>query len=46
MLRDVLRSTIPVEMYHFPGEMQDPISRKELEESFGVRLKEVGKRMG
>ena len=42
MLRNVLHSKLPIEMYHFPDEMQDEALRTELAESFDIRLKEVG----
>ncbi|WWC90587.1 uncharacterized protein L201_005523 [Kwoniella dendrophila CBS 6074] len=42
MLRNVLHSTLPIEVYHFPDELQDPIEREKLETEFDVRLKEVG----
>lgn len=42
MLRNVLHSDIPVELYHFTGEMTDEAMRKELVEEYGVTLREVG----
>ncbi|WVW85356.1 hypothetical protein I302_107394 [Kwoniella bestiolae CBS 10118] len=42
MLRHVLHSTLPIEVYHFPDELQDPTERQKLETEFDVRLKEVG----
>ncbi|KAK6910896.1 hypothetical protein I203_104931 [Kwoniella mangroviensis CBS 8507] len=42
MLRNVLHSTLPIEVYHFPDELQDPTERSELENEYDVRLKEVG----
>lgn len=45
MLRKVLHSTLPIEMYHFPDEMQDKALREELEASYDLKLVEVsGKR--
>ncbi|ODO11043.1 hypothetical protein I350_01645 [Cryptococcus amylolentus CBS 6273] len=37
MLKNVIKSTLPVQVYHFPDELQDPDSRAELE-AFGVEL--------
>ena len=42
MLRNVLHSDIPVELYHFTGEMTDEPMRKELVEEYDVTLREVG----
>lgn len=45
MLRNVLHSTLPIEMYHFPDEMQDKELRAELEATYDLKLVEVsGKR--
>ena len=45
MLRKVLHSTLPIEMYHFPDEMQDKELREELEATYDLKLVEVsGKR--
>lgn len=45
MLRNVLHSTLPIEMYHFTGELEDKELRAELEASYDLRLVEVsGKR--
>jgi len=45
MLRNVLHSTLPIEMYHFTGELEDKELRAELEASYDLKLNEVsGKR--
>ena len=45
MLRNVLHSTLPIEMYHFTGELEDKELRAELEASYDLKLVEVsGKR--
>ena len=45
MLRKVLHSTLPIEMYHFTGELEDKELRAELEASYDLKLVEVsGKR--
>ncbi|ORY29660.1 mannosyltransferase putative-domain-containing protein [Naematelia encephala] len=45
MLRNVLHSTLPIEMYHFPDEMQDVQLRQELKSEFDITLRMVeGKR--
>jgi alpha 1,2-mannosyltransferase len=44
MLRNVIGSTIPIELYHFPDELQDEEERRELEDSFDVALKSVGQK--
>lgn len=42
MLRNVLGCTLPIELYHFPDELEDPAVRQQLENDFAVDLKEVG----
>lgn len=42
MLRNVLKCTLPIELYHFPDEFQDPALREELVASYDLRLMEVG----
>jgi hypothetical protein len=45
MLRNVLHSKLPIEMYHFTGELEDKELRAELEASYDLKLVEVsGKR--
>lgn len=45
MLRNVLHSKLPIELYHFPDELQDKELRAELEASYDLHLVEVsGKR--
>ncbi|WVQ95170.1 hypothetical protein IAU59_002264 [Kwoniella sp. CBS 9459] len=45
MLRHVLHTELPIEIYHFPDEMQDEAEREALISEYDVRLKEVsGKR--
>ncbi|KAJ6590382.1 mannosyltransferase putative-domain-containing protein [Mycena sp. CBHHK59/15] len=44
MLRNVLHSTLPIEMYHFPDETQDEAARNELIEEYDVRLREVSRK--
>ena len=44
MLRNVVHSSIPVELYHFPDEMQDEKLRQELVSEYDVTLREVGQR--
>ncbi|KAI5450515.1 hypothetical protein NCC49_002972 [Naganishia albida] len=45
MLRNVLGCTLPIELYHFPDEMQDPETRRFFVDNFDVQLKEFdGKR--
>jgi alpha 1,2-mannosyltransferase len=45
MLRNVLKCTLPIEMYHFTGELEDPELRAELEATWNLVLIEVtGKR--
>ncbi|KAJ9126143.1 hypothetical protein QFC24_002416 [Naganishia onofrii] len=39
MLRNVLKCTLPIELYHFPDEMQDPETRKFFVDNFDVELK-------
>jgi hypothetical protein len=41
MLRNVLDCKLPIELYHFPDEMQDPEVRKFFVENFDVELKTV-----
>lgn len=41
MLRNVLGCTLPIELYHFPNEMQDPETRRFFVDNFDVQLKEV-----
>jgi hypothetical protein len=44
MLRNVIKCTLPIELYHFDNEMQNPTVRKELEEKYDVRLRVVSLR--
>jgi alpha 1,2-mannosyltransferase len=45
MLRNVLHCTLPIEMYHFTGELEDKELRAELEQTYNLVLVEVsGKR--
>jgi len=46
MLRKVIKSTLPVEIYYFPGEMTDQKVRDELTNEFGVELIESTARKG
>ena len=41
MLRNVLGCTLPIELYHFPDELEDQAVREELEKDFAIELKEV-----
>ncbi|WVQ79578.1 hypothetical protein IAT38_001678 [Cryptococcus sp. DSM 104549] len=44
MLRNVLHTTLPIEIYHFPSEMQDAAARDALVAEYDVRLKSVGEK--
>ena len=44
MLRHVIKSKIPVELYHFPDELQDESVREELTVEYGVMLRSAGQR--
>jgi alpha 1,2-mannosyltransferase len=46
MLRNVLKCTLPIELYHFPDEMQDPETRKFFVDNFDVELKTVSAARG
>lgn len=41
MLRETLGCTLPIEMYHFPDEMQDPEVRRRFEAFGDVTIVEV-----
>ncbi|WWC63550.1 uncharacterized protein I303_106154 [Kwoniella dejecticola CBS 10117] len=41
MLRNILRTTLPIEVYHFPDELQDANERAKLVQEYDIRLKEV-----
>jgi hypothetical protein len=41
MLRNVLGCKLPIELYHFPDEMQDPETRRFFVDNFNVELKSV-----
>lgn len=41
MLRNVLKCELPIELYHFPDEMQDPGTRKFFVDNFDVKLVSV-----
>lgn len=43
MLRNVLKCKLPIELYHFPDEMQDPETRKFFVDNFDVKLVSVGR---
>ena len=38
MLRNVLNCKLPIELYHFPDEMQDSETRKFFTDNFDVKL--------
>lgn len=41
MLRNVVHSTLPVELYHFNEEFTDPSLRQELSHEYGITFKAV-----
>ena len=41
MLRNVLKCKLPIELYHFPDEMQDRETRKFFVDNFDVKLVSV-----
>nr|XP_031863937.1 uncharacterized protein CI109_000581 [Kwoniella shandongensis]KAA5531009.1 hypothetical protein CI109_000581 [Kwoniella shandongensis] len=47
MLRHVLHTTLPIEVYHFPDELQEAAARAELVDNFNVKLVQIdSKRSG
>ena len=46
MLRNVIGSTIPVELYHYPDEMEDEAVKKELVDTYDVTIRAIGQRVG
>lgn len=44
MLRNVIGSTIPIELYHFPDELEDEAERNELESKYDLKLISIGGR--
>jgi len=46
MLRNVIGSTIPVELYHYPDEMEDEAVKKELVEKYDITIRAIGQRVG
>lgn len=41
MLRNVIDSKIPIELYHFPDEFTDANARKQVEEEYDIALKTI-----
>ena len=46
MLRNVIGSTIPVELYHYPDEMEDEAVKKELVDQYDITIRAIGQRVG
>jgi hypothetical protein len=46
MLRNVIGSKIPVELYHYPDEMEDEAVKKDLEDKYDITIRAIGQRVG